>query len=113
ALLKRAPAHFEARYDAPRAAAFAVGLVLGYEDDQTYEAILVSSDGRLRTFSAAAGSVTWGDAGSAPADAAGAGFLSVDFTPGAARITVNGVVTTRALAALPAAAGLAVSDATV
>jgi hypothetical protein len=123
ALLKRPAAHFEARYDAPRAAAFAVGLVLGYEDDQTYEAILVSSDGRLRTFTVAAGDVVWRDAGTAPADAvtmgtsppnpAGSGFLSVDFARGTARITVNGVVTTRALTALPAAAGLAVSDATV
>jgi hypothetical protein len=113
AVLKARVTHFEAKYDVPSTPTWALGLVLGYQDDQTYQAILVSADGRLRTFTAGAGSARWSDAGTAPPDSAGTGSLSVDFGAASAKLTVNGAVSSHALTGLPVVAGLSLSDARV
>jgi len=109
AIVKDALTHFEARYEVSSAGCGAAGVVLGYEDDKSYRALVVSPDGKLRTFTATAGGAQWNDAGTSPATA-GEGVIAVDFGAETVTVTVNGATSTLAIGALPAKAGLAVSD---
>jgi hypothetical protein len=113
AIVKDALTHFEARYEAPAAAGGAAGVVIGYADDQNYQAVVVSPDGKLRTFTSTDGTARWSDAGTAPAVNGGEGAIAVDFGEQTVTVTVNGATATLAMGALPAKAGLAVSDARV
>jgi len=111
AIVKDPVSHFEARWDATPVATGAVGVVLAYQDDKDYEALVAAPDGSLRTFTATAGSTQWNDAGTAPAPSGSVGTIAVDFgAGGAVTVTVNGAASTRSIGTLPASAGLAVSD---
>jgi hypothetical protein len=114
AILKSPVMHFEAAYDVPSASSWSAGVVLGYEDDQNYVAVVVSPDKKLRTFTATAGKTLWNDVGTAPASSGATGTLAVDFGAGAtATVTVNGASTKLPIGSLPAVAGLAISDSKV
>ncbi len=117
AIVKDPVSHFEARWDVARmtgGSAGAVGVVVAYQDERDYEAVVASPGGALRTFTAIAGSVQWGDAGTAPPPAGGVGTVAVDFgAGGAVTVTVNGAATACSIGTLPPGAGLAVSDARV
>jgi hypothetical protein len=114
AIVKDPVTHFEARWDVPSAATWSAGVVLAYQDSKNYAAVVLSPDGKLRTFTATAGSALWNDAGTAPAPTANVGTIAVDFgAGGAVTVTVNGVASSLSIGSLPASAGLAVSDSRV
>jgi hypothetical protein len=115
AVVKAAASHFEARYDVPTAAAWSAGVVYAYEDDQNYAAVVVSQDGKLRSFVSTAGSALWGDAGSAPASLGdGTGSLAVDMgAAGMVTVTVNGQGRSLPLLGLAPRVGLAINDSRV
>jgi hypothetical protein len=114
AIVKRAVTHFEAAYDVPAAAVWSAGLVVGYQDDKSYLAVLVSPDRKLRTFSSTGGIVRWNDAGTAPASSGATGTLAIDFVAGGtAVVTVNGASSRLSIGSLAPVAGLAISDSQV
>ncbi len=110
AIVKDPVTHFEARWAAGAQLTGAVGVVVAYQDDKDYQAVVLSPDGALRTFTALAGTTQWSDAGTAPTTA-GVGTIAADFRDGGAvTVTVNGASSTCSIGTLPASAGLAVSD---
>jgi hypothetical protein len=114
AIVKRPVTHFEAAYDVPATASWSAGLVVGYQNDKSYLAVVVSPDRKLRTFTASGANVLWHDAGTAPASSGASGTLAVDFLAGAtALVTINGAASKLSLGALPPVAGLAINDSRV
>jgi hypothetical protein len=107
-------AHFEARYDVPTSASWSAGVVLGYQDNKNYSALMLSQAGKLSLWVSTAGNLIFNNVGTAPASAGnGTGTFAVDYGAGGmVTATVNGKAITQAVT-LPARGGIAINDSRV
>jgi hypothetical protein len=114
AVTKSSPAHFEARYDVPSTPSWSAGVMLGYQDNKNYLALVLSQNGKLQLFRSTAGSLIFSAAGTAPASLGdGTGTLAIDYGPGATvTATVNGTTSSHAVT-LPLRGGIALYDSQV
>jgi hypothetical protein len=95
AVVKASATHIESTFDVPATGPFRVGVVIGFDDPQTFKAIVVDRDGALHSFVAQSGQAFWYAAGKvAPFDSATTGKLVVDLDGSMqATLTVNGIAT--------------------
>lgn len=114
AVTRNEAAHFEAQYDVPTAASWSAGVVVGYQDNKNFSALMLSSGGKLSLGVSTAGNLIFNNIGTAPASMGnGTGIFAVDYGAGGmVTATVNGKATTQTIP-LPTRGGIAINDSRV